>query len=230
MRKSKYSNILTIILSVVLIAILGIIIYLGMRWYNESKTTKTSKELINFIDGDENVVDTNTDVDSEKPEISNITNITDITPIDVPTVKPYRPKKKKNISKDGFVVVGKINIPKTNIEYPILESISTKALEVGVVVAYPSNPQLNTKGNVVIQGHNYRNGKFFSNNKKLAIGDKIKITDVNKRTLTYTIYDIYETTDKDSSYFTRNTGDNIEISLSTCTDNGKRRLIILAKV
>ena len=31
------------------------------------------------------------------------------------------------------------------------------------------------------------------------------------------------------SYITRDRGDNIEISLSTCTDNGERRLIILAR-
>lgn len=131
---------------------------------------------------------------------------------------------------DEFVVSGYIEIPKTGIKYAIIESSSVKALETAVAVAYPSNPKLNTKGNVVIQGHNYRNGKFFSNNKKLEIGDKIKITDISNKTLTYTIYEIFLTTPEDSAFFTRDTGDNIEISLSTCTDDGNQRLIILAKV
>ena len=102
--------------------------------------------------------------------------------------------------------------------------------EVAVAVAYPSNPKLNTPGNIVIQGHNYRNGKFFSNNKNLSVGDKIKITDTSNKTLTYTIYEIFQTTSEDAEYMTRDTGDNIEISLSTCTDDSKGRLVILARV
>jgi len=95
---------------------------------------------------------------------------------------------------------------------------------------YPTNPSLNQPGNVVIIGHNYRNGKFFSNNKNLAVGDKIKITDLTGKTLTYTIYEKFETTANDTEYITRDRGDNIEISLSTCTDQGDRRIIILARV
>jgi len=95
---------------------------------------------------------------------------------------------------------------------------------------YPSNPSLNEPGNVVIIGHNYRNGQFFSNNKKLVIGDKIKITDLKGRTLTYTIYEISTLPETDTEYITRERGDNIEISISTCTDDGKARLVILARV
>ena len=35
---------------------------------------------------------------------------------------------------------------------------------------------------------------------------------------------------EDAEYMTRDTGDNIEISLSTCTDDSKGRLVILARV
>ena len=42
---------------------------------------------------------------------------------------------------------------------------------------------INQAGNTVIIGHNYRNGLFFSNNKKLNNGDKIYITDNNKNKL-----------------------------------------------
>ena len=94
---------------------------------------------------------------------------------------------------------------------------------------YPTNPTLNEPGNVVIIGHNYRNGKFFSNNKKLSVGDKINITNESGKKLTYTIYEIFETTPEDTEYMTRDTGNNIEISLSTCTDDGNKRLVILAK-
>ena len=78
-------------------------------------------------------------------------------------------------------------------------------------------------------GHNYRNGLFFSNNKKLEVGDKIYITDLDGKKLTYTIYNKYETTPEDAEYMTRNTNGATEISLSTCTDDSKARLIIWAK-
>lgn len=136
-------------------------------------------------------------------------------------------REKKDMN--NFVVIGHIEIPKTGIKYDILERTSVKALETSVAVVYPSNPQLNTSGNIVIQGYNYRDNRFFSNNKKLQIGDKINITDLNNETLTYTIYEIFETTPEDVACFTRDTGDNIEITLLTSTDDGKDRLVILAR-
>ncbi len=60
-------------------------------------------------------------------------------------------------------------------------------------------------GNTVLVAHNYRNGTFFSNNKKLAIGDKIYITDNTGRKIEYTIYNTYTTSDSDFSYATRDT-------------------------
>ena len=84
-------------------------------------------------------------------------------------------------------------------------------------------------GNTVIVGHNYRNNLFFSNNKKLANGDKIYITDNSGNRIAYTIYNMYTTDPEDFDYAERNTNGKREISLSTCTDDVKQRLIIWAK-
>ena len=89
-------------------------------------------------------------------------------------------------------------------------------------------PGPNQVGNTVIIGHNYRNGAFFGNNDKLALGDKIYITDTTGTRIEYTIYNIYETTADDADYFDRDTAGKREISLSTCTDNSKARLVIWA--
>ena len=67
------------------------------------------------------------------------------------------------------------------------------------------------------------------NNKKLNIGDKIYVTDLDGKRMTYTIYDKFETDDTDTEYMTRDTQGAVEISLTTCTDDSKARLIILAK-
>ena len=77
-------------------------------------------------------------------------------------------------------------------------------------------------------GHNYINGTFFSNNKKLKNGDEIKITDQKGEEVTYIIYKIYETDANDATYMTRDTQGRREISLQTCTDDSKARIIIWA--
>ena len=72
-------------------------------------------------------------------------------------------------------------------------------------------------------------GLFFSNNKKLNIGDKIYITDLTGTRLTYTIYNKYEAADTESDYMTRDTEGATEISLSTCTDDSKSKINNLGK-
>ena len=47
--------------------------------------------------------------------------------------------------------------------------------------------------------------------------------------MTYTVYNKYETDDTDADYMTRDTQGAVEISLTTCTDDSKQRLIIWAK-
>jgi sortase (surface protein transpeptidase) len=71
---------------------------------------------------------------------------------------------------------------------------------------------------------------FFSDNYKLAIGDKIKITDQTGLTVTYTIYDMYYTSPNDASFMERDIDINTrEITLQTCNDDSSQRLIIQAK-
>ena len=101
-------------------------------------------------------------------------------------------------------MLGTISIPATNCNYPILEKNTTATLDTGVVFIWGVG--VNQPGNTVIAGHNYRNGLFFSNNKKLKNGDKIKITDNDKNTITYSIYNIFETTDTDTSFYQREIG------------------------
>ena len=231
MFKSKYSTILTILLIVVIVAIIIIAIILGINTYKDFLAEKDAKtfEISSPTIEDENIeTDDKDDVEEEIvfEGIDSIgggqnTNTEDSsTTLNLPKVGTYK----------GYPTVGKINIPKTGASYPILLDTSSKALDVAVAVSYPSNPQLNKPGNVVIIGHNYRNGKFFSDNDELQVGDIIKITDLDGNTLSYNIYEVFQTTPTDSAYMTRDTGENIEISLSTCTDDGNNRIVILARV
>ena len=104
--------------------------------------------------------------------------------------------------------------------------MSTQSLATSVVALYPSGDNINQPGNTVIVGHNYRNGLFFSNLKKLSVGDKVYITDYRGTSITYTIYNKFEASESDTSFYDRDTAGKAEITLSTCTDASNATITI----
>lgn len=124
--------------------------------------------------------------------------------------------------------IGTIKIPKTNVNMKILEKVSVSGMETNACFLY-STGSLNVDGNTVIVGHNYRNGKLFSNNNKLQIGDTIYITTLDGNTVTYTIYSKFTTTPEDVSFYRRDTNGKPEITLSCCSDDEQSRIILLAR-
>ena len=222
MFNSKYGNLLTALLVVVIIAIVGLLGFFGYDAYQKYFITKDTGE---FVDSFSQEIETNTETnnknktDEEQADANALDNIE--------STQTTSSNGKKVVKYKGFNVLGTIEIPKTNLKYPILEKVTKQSIETAVAVLYGPGP--NQPGNTVIVGHNYRNGLFFSNNKKLSNGDKIYITDLDGKKVTYTIYNKYETTPEDTEYMTRNTNGAREISLSTCTDDSSARLIIWAK-
>ena len=223
MSANKYGNTLTVILVIVIIAVLAGV---GFLVYNYVVKPR--------IDDDRNIeaiaeFDRNIETEEEEQTEEDDNTNTTIEPSESTGGSSGSTAKKKTYY-NGFVMIGYITIPKTNVKQPILDTVTPESLNTAVAALYPSNPQLNQPGNVVIVGHNYRNGQFFSNNKKLSTGDKIKIKDTSGTELTYTIYEIFETSEQDTSFYNRDTNGAIEVTLSTCTDDSKARTIILARV
>lgn len=62
----------------------------------------------------------------------------------------------------------------------------------------------------------------------MQLNDKVYITDTSGTRIKYNIYNIYETSAEDGDFIMRDTNGRREISLSTCTNNSKARLIIWA--
>lgn len=229
MSTSKYSTVLTIILVVLVVAILiGIGILLWNKVLKPRKDTKDKLEAIEEFDI--KIGKANEEIESN-PDNSNY--ISQDNPED--STNPGgnggngQVSVRKKPTYKGYVMLGYITIPKTRVKEPILDTVTPDALNTAVAVLYPSNPQLNEPGNIVIIGHNYRNGTFFSNNKNLAVGDILKIKDNSGRELTYTIYKKFQTSENDTSFYNRDTGGIPEVTLSTCTDDVKARIIIQAK-
>lgn len=219
----KYNKILTIVLIVVAIAIIAILGFWGYDTYKKYYSDKEKNQALDEFDNivlatrnTTNTTDTAVQMNSSVEENAVTSSNTETTNSKIST-QTYK----------GYTVAGKIEIPKINLSYPVLDRATKSSMEVSVGIAY--GPGLNKVGNTVILGHNYRNGTFFSNNKNLSNGDLVYITDTSGTRIKYTIYNIYTTGSDDFDYATRDTAGKREISLSTCTDDVKSRLVIWAK-
>ena len=67
------------------------------------------------------------------------------------------------------------------------------------------------------------------NGRKLKNGDIIEITDLSDRTLEYEVYDKYVVEPSNTDCTTQRTNGMKEITLITCTDDSKQRVIIKAR-
>ncbi len=222
MFESKYSKVLTVILVIVIIAILGLLGFLAYDYYQKYNLEQDASAFVDKFNGEVS--------DEEKKDEGNVANdiLNEIS--STPTNDNSSITAQKGNYK-GFATVGTMEIPAINFSYPIIDSVSRSSIETSVAVLYPPGGEsINQPGNTVVIGHNYRNGLFFSNNKRLNNGDKIYVTDYRGKKLSYTIYNKFETDDNDTSFYQRETDGKAELTLSTCTDaSNNRRLIILAR-
>ena len=225
MFNNKYSKTLSVILVIVIIAIVGLLIYFGIDVYRKFYIEEASGDAFNEFQNKVNEINTNT---------ADNTILNDVGGMDLNSLYQNTTTNDSNgtgVTYMGYDVIGTIEIPAIDIKYPIIPDYqsSINSLNVAIVMLYPSNIGLNEVGNTVLAGHNYRNGTFFSNNKRLENGDKIYIADTSGERVEYEIYKKYETSTSDSTYMNRDTNGKREISLTTCTDDTTRRLIIWAE-
>lgn len=217
----RYNKVLTVVLIIVVVVIFALLGFWGYdtikRYFQEQDKDVALNEFNNSII----IGGGNSTSQNEANEAGNFT----IAGNEVSNNNTG--SSNKVVTYKGFTVMGKIEIPAIDLEYPVLERATKSSLEASVGIM--TGPGLNKVGNTVIAGHNYRNGTFFSRNKELKNGDLIYITDTDGNRVKYTIYNIYNTSSEDADYITRDTAGKREISLSTCTDDSRYRLIIWAR-
>ena len=129
-------------------------------------------------------------------------------------------------SKDGvkYTTEAILKIPKINIEYPVLSATSNALLFVSLNKYW--GPQPNEVGNYCIVGHYYENGKMFGKLHKLKNGDKAELTDLSGNTLKYQVYNKYVVEPTDTRCTSQLTDGRKELTLITCTNGGKQRLVV----
>lgn len=126
----------------------------------------------------------------------------------------------------GYKVIGKLEIPKIKLSTYILDHTDKKTLKVSITKLY--GPNLNEVGNFCMAGHNYRNNKMFGGIKKLEKGDKIVLTNPYGKSMTYEVYENYQTDPKDVSALSQETMGEREITMITCTAGAIKRVIVKA--
>ena len=128
---------------------------------------------------------------------------------------------------EGYKVVGIINIPKINIEYPILEKTNKESLKLSITKFW--GEKINQKGNVVLAGHNNLNNKMFGKIDRLENGDIIELTDSQMVTVKYQVFDKYVIDPNDIDCIFPIDENTREVTLITCTNRDKNRLVVKAR-
>ena len=198
--KLKIYNMIFYMLLIVAIIVIGMIIYkYGSNQINEKESQEVVEAFSN-IDFSEN---------NEESE------------------------QQSQLNYKGYNVIGIVKIPKINIEYPIIEigeidpEISKKTMKLSIIKYWCEN--VNDYGNLSIAGHNNKDGTMFGKTKKLEIGDIVELTDLKGQTIQYSIYDIFVTDPSDVSILLPKEELIREVTLITCTNGNKNRLILKAQ-
>lgn len=229
-RKKKLYKILFIISILLIISLFSFYAY---SEYDKNRQEGISGDILSFLTKKDNTIISENDnalvvkitqeatEDMEEIENTEETNSTNNSLQMATATSEY-------VASDGkkYEAIGIVKIPKININYPILAQ--TKNVEVMKVAPYKfwgANP--NEVGNLCIIGHNYRRkGVFFSEVPKLTVGDIVEIQDLSQRTVQYEVYDLHTVDPNDRSDTTQYTNGKREVTLITCTDDVKQRVIV----
>ena len=117
-----------------------------------------------------------------------------------------------------------VTIPTIGISYPVLTETSDALLEISVNKYW--GPAPNEVGNYCIVGHNYRNGKMFGRLSELVNGDVVELEDSSGRVFKYKVYNKYVVQPTDTRCTSQLTNGKTELTLITCTNYGKERLVV----
>lgn len=199
--------------------------------YDKNKNEAISQEILSNLNFKDNVTD-DTTIKFSNNSIVVILNTED--PFDVVYSEPApEVNSEDNINwlrtENGteYYVMATVKIPSIDCEYPVLNDSTEELLKISPCKFW--GPEPNEVGNFCIVGHNYRSDKFFSHVPELAIGDRIELTGSDGRTINYSVYDKYVVEPEDVSCTSQRTNGLKEVTLITCTDDSKQRVIVKAR-
>ena len=223
LKKKKRMYKIDFFISVFLICIL--FSYYIYAEYDKNKNEEKSQEILESLTFTDNV---NDDTTIKFSDNSTVVILNSEDPFEVIYTEPVQDTevhknevlpRNTRVTESGQVywTIGKIEIPKINLEYGILNTCTDELLKLSPCYFWGAEP--NEVGNFCVVGHNYRNNKFFSKVINLVEGDEIYITDLTGRKLTYTIYDKYVVEPNNKECTSQLTNGLKEVTLITCTND-----------
>ena len=225
LKKKKKMYKVNFILSIIVIIVLAIIYFLTEYTRNQSEAF--SQEILEGVGtGDTTTIKADDEVwvlalDAYEDRTVSTVEETNYSVETTSSGKYTAPNGKK------YNTVGEITIPSIDVNYPILSETSDALLKVSVCKFWGGEP--NEVGNLCIAGHNYRNKRFFSKVPTLKEGDIIEIKDLKERTIQYEVYANYTVDPNDVSCTSQITNGEKRVTLITCTNDSKQRIIVQAR-
>lgn len=214
---------------IVIIVIISIIVYLNIKANNKKNDVEINNTVSDTIIDrtDEpmvvelgNNVKTSENPKTDEENSKNKEESKNTQPLDAATLT----QNIYNMNSE----IGTLYIPKTGLTTAIYSNSSVSQMEKMPCFLYTTGG-LNKPGATLIVGHNKRNGKLFSNNKKIEVGDEFYFKDYEGVELKYNVYSKFTTTDGDMSFLNPDETSPV-IALSCCTDaNDENRIIILGR-
>lgn len=188
----------------ILLAIVAILSYMGYGMYKEGTVKKKEAEQENT---NTTLAENENTIQQEKSKI--------IKPIE-PVVANY----------SGYEVDSRLEVPKIKLKTNVLTQYSTEGLEKCASKYY--GPNANEIGNYCIAGHNYNKKNMFNHLIDLKIGDSLFLTNNESGIVEYEVYDIYKVKPQNVKPLSQKTNGKREITLITCVNYSKNRLVIKA--
>ena len=134
--------------------------------------------------------------------------------------------QKFDVKFEGYDVIGLLKIPAIDLEYPIISETTDATMKISISRFWGGD--VNGYGNLSLAGHNNYNGTMFGKNNKLKLGDIVELTDLSGNLIKYEIKEIFKT-DPNDTWVLKTENDSIrEVTLITCSNGRKERLIIKA--
>lgn len=144
-------------------------------------------------------------------------------PIPIKNITVEKRDTKKEKVKRKYKILGKIEIKKINFTGVIIDKATEENLKIGICKVEGND--INQIGNLVLAGHNMKDGSLFGNLKLLEIGDTFKLFDSRGNYKTYKIYRKKIISPYNLSILTQDTNE-VRATLFTCTNQGEERLVL----
>lgn len=214
LKRKKMFYKIVFILSV--LVVLSLIIFVVYSEYDKRKGEAISKQIL------DNIANTDTTVINDDTLVVALND--GVEEVQPKQLEKFNTVYKTNSGKE-YKVDSVLNIPSLEIRYPVLSESSDDLLKISLNKFWGGEP--NSVGNYCIVGHNY-DGKdiFFGKLNKIQNGDIVELEDKTGKVLQYKVYNKFIVQPTDVACTSQLTNGKKEMTLITCSDGGKTRLVV----